>query len=611
MITPGGRVGDASPLGRKGGPRRLDDYVRAVAHALMRKRGFTKSHAIATAKNALKRWRRGGGHVRPQVRAGAAAHLGIQAGLDAGHSEEQLRIIDLALAEADRRAFLDFATVAGLHGDEIDFAMAHAPYRYRHGWIPLRGAMDGPRATDARYDPLHPRHVFGAIKVKPLEADAHLKTRGARKARRATERSTEASASLNAALARLRETKPTRRTAKKRSRTEVQAAKRRKRTIDAARREQSRRLAMTRKINAAQQEQARRIVASTGLHLGATPHGRTRRTATGTLYGQSLGKGVAPVSALSGLFSSFSEDQQAVLDLAVVEAAGRDIELAPHWKHGWIPLNEEALAIKLKREKAAGHLKLPMKVQPPQTPEHADAEKHATRILDDIKKHEPAITSDLKGTVESLGGAMEALQDSPDHPLDFRFKALGSLTRKIHDKARAKGVSHEDYANQVGDALRYTALFDSKNFVEDGHALLKHLEDRGYKVEGVENTFAHGQAYSGVNTNIISPDGVRWELQLHTPESISAKHFIHPHYETYRSSTSSEAERRKAYNTMLAANSRLRRPDGFEAFGQQIHRPDAERFDRTERRLAQRKLKASGLTKQFGKTTVREATGAH
>lgn len=79
-ITPGGRPGDASPLGTKG-PRRLDDYVRMVAHALIRK-GFSKSHAIATAKNSLKRWRRGGGHVRPQVRAGAAAHLGVQAGLD-------------------------------------------------------------------------------------------------------------------------------------------------------------------------------------------------------------------------------------------------------------------------------------------------------------------------------------------------------------------------------------------------------------------------------------------------------------------------------------------------------------------------------------------------
>lgn len=81
MITPGGREGDASPLG-KSGKRELTDYVRMVAHALMRDHGFSRSHAIATAKNSLKKWRRGGGHVRPQVRAGAAAALADQERLD-------------------------------------------------------------------------------------------------------------------------------------------------------------------------------------------------------------------------------------------------------------------------------------------------------------------------------------------------------------------------------------------------------------------------------------------------------------------------------------------------------------------------------------------------
>ena len=82
-ITPGGRVGDASPLGHKGGPRQLDDYVREVAHALMREHGFSESHAIATAKNALKKWSVGRGRVRPQVQAGAAAALIRQKLLDA------------------------------------------------------------------------------------------------------------------------------------------------------------------------------------------------------------------------------------------------------------------------------------------------------------------------------------------------------------------------------------------------------------------------------------------------------------------------------------------------------------------------------------------------
>lgn len=81
-ITPGGRPGDSSPLSKKPGPRQLTDYTREIAHALMRKYGWDESHAIAVARNAQKKWRRGGGKVRPQVRAGAAKSLGEQAVLD-------------------------------------------------------------------------------------------------------------------------------------------------------------------------------------------------------------------------------------------------------------------------------------------------------------------------------------------------------------------------------------------------------------------------------------------------------------------------------------------------------------------------------------------------
>jgi len=78
-ISPGGRPADASPLGRKGGPRRLTDYTREVAHALMREHGYPESKAIAIARAAIAKWAVGGnsgagrGHVHPQVQAAAAA----------------------------------------------------------------------------------------------------------------------------------------------------------------------------------------------------------------------------------------------------------------------------------------------------------------------------------------------------------------------------------------------------------------------------------------------------------------------------------------------------------------------------------------------------------
>lgn len=76
-VTPGGRVGDASPLGK--GPRRTSDYEREIAHALIRK-GKTKSEAIRMARGLLKkaaatgRW---GDHGRASgpVRAGARTSI--------------------------------------------------------------------------------------------------------------------------------------------------------------------------------------------------------------------------------------------------------------------------------------------------------------------------------------------------------------------------------------------------------------------------------------------------------------------------------------------------------------------------------------------------------
>lgn len=80
-VTPNGRRGDASSLARPGyaGPRRLSDYEREIAHALIRK-GKSKSAAIRMARGLLKkaaatgRWGRKG-KAGAKTRAGAAASI--------------------------------------------------------------------------------------------------------------------------------------------------------------------------------------------------------------------------------------------------------------------------------------------------------------------------------------------------------------------------------------------------------------------------------------------------------------------------------------------------------------------------------------------------------
>lgn len=80
-VTPNGRTADASPLGK--GPRRLSDYEREIAHALIRK-GHPKSEAIAMARGLLKKAAAAGrwgsrGKAGTATRAGAAKSIAQRA----------------------------------------------------------------------------------------------------------------------------------------------------------------------------------------------------------------------------------------------------------------------------------------------------------------------------------------------------------------------------------------------------------------------------------------------------------------------------------------------------------------------------------------------------
>lgn len=76
-VTPNGRPADASPLGK--GKRRLSDYEREIAHALMRK-GMPKERAIPMARGLLKKAAKSGrwgdkGKAGSKTRAGAVASI--------------------------------------------------------------------------------------------------------------------------------------------------------------------------------------------------------------------------------------------------------------------------------------------------------------------------------------------------------------------------------------------------------------------------------------------------------------------------------------------------------------------------------------------------------
>lgn len=316
----------------------------------------------------------------------------------------------------------------------------------------------------------------------------------------------------------------------------------------------------------AQREMARRAIVVSRLNKGALkPVGR-RYVSDGE------GKFRVPSGTLTGgRLTSFAN----TVDL------GKD---GSKWKHGYIP--ENAIAEEMKEHRFTGF-------KTADVGQHKSAEIHgiAQSVLDRARSVEPKVTHDLRHGVESRGGRMDSLMDSPNDPGDFRFKSHESLVRKLRDKSAQKGITPEEYAPKIADALRYTAVFNPDTMVEDSQKLFDHLQSQGHTVSSVENTFHHGQVYSGVNANMVAPNGVPYELQIHTPQSIAIKNKIHHDYEIVRDPNASLAERKLAYNRMFALNTLLQRPAGFEKLGEQIHRTDPQLHDNAQIRALRREAK--------------------
>jgi hypothetical protein len=87
----------------------------------------------------------------------------------------------------------------------------------------------------------------------------------------------------------------------------------------------------------------------------------------------------------------------------------------------------------------------------------------------------------------------------------------------------------------VNDALRYTMSFDETNFTAGTKAAMGSLQEQGYQLTALRNTFKAGQPYKGINATYLTPGGDMFELQFHTPASFQMKDVVnHPLYEQQR-----------------------------------------------------------------------------
>ena len=160
------------------------------------------------------------------------------------------------------------------------------------------------------------------------------------------------------------------------------------------------------------------------------------------------------------------------------------------------------------------------------------AEEKVTRLLQEMAKEQRAA---LRGL---------------EHRLKTKSSTLRKLKKMHHDAPQIP-------LNQlkISDALRYTVEITDEpagHYVSAVKSFLTALEGKGYGVIKVKNYWPKGDNYSGVNTALLTPNGLEWELQFHTPASYREAKRSHVKYEKLRATDTTLDERKKLFSEMAA-----------------------------------------------------------
>ncbi|HIF5536110.1 minor capsid protein [Pasteurella multocida] len=165
---------------------------------------------------------------------------------------------------------------------------------------------------------------------------------------------------------------------------------------------------------------------------------------------------------------------------------------------------------------------------------------------------EPAFTNDMLSIVKQSNGYLDGL--------DYRLKSIDSITRKVQMDIIKTGITEGESLSKITDIVRYTTIFESKNFTQNYFRMQKILTEKGYNITRVKNTWRKGAVYKGINT-IIEKDGIKFEMQYHTKQSFDLKNGkLHELYEKARVINGSSEELKRLNEEMKNLSDQLETP---------------------------------------------------
>ena len=176
--------------------------------------------------------------------------------------------------------------------------------------------------------------------------------------------------------------------------------------------------------------------------------------------------------------------------------------------------------------------------------ENASIDNKVHEAIESARKVEPNITNDISSIVEKHGGRMEGLQ--------YRLKTEGSLNRKVRSEILEKNINVDEAISGMFDQVRYTSVSESNNLTRHYAKTISELEEKGYKMVRCKNTLQYDNvSYRGINCVLEDPNGYKFELQFHTPQSLKIKEINHKLYEEARLDTTTLIRKNELEEIML------------------------------------------------------------
>jgi hypothetical protein len=178
-------------------------------------------------------------------------------------------------------------------------------------------------------------------------------------------------------------------------------------------------------------------------------------------------------------------------------------------------------------------------------------------VVSRIREVEPRLSADAQAIEQEnkhggwLAGFERRLKDE-EHLYEKFAAAL-----EVEPQTTAAGALRE-----IPDAIRYTYCLEPKDYTSGYYDVKEQYESRGYQMYYSENYWTNPE-YKGINTRWVTPEGQRFEVQFHTPESFHAKHHVtHLTYERIRDLATSDEDRAELKEFQREVSSWVRAPDG-------------------------------------------------